>query len=373
VAIHELLRDRILDPLDMTSSAAAITNETRLDLATGYAPVHDDRPPQLTHPLVPAPWIVSNSADGSIVSDVLDMSAYARMLLRSGEGVLSAEAFERLTTPAIEDASTPGFGYAYGLWVGEEAGRRTIRHSGGMIGYTALLAVEPEEGLGCVMLLNGAGDRSDTVAFALACVRAALEGSSLPEVLEPADPAAIPAADAYAGRYRGDDRVVEIVGSGPGLELREGDASARLLPAGPDSFLLADPAFDRYLLRFGREASGSVVEAFHGGSWLVREGADVAPAGPTPVAWEGYPGLYRSNDPWLPVIRILLRKGELVREVTGDWEDVPHDVLVPIDDGWFRVGVEPWRPDRMRFEDVVDGIATAVRLDGGTWYRSFEP
>ena len=51
----------------------------------GYEPMFSDRPPQLRHPLVPAHWIVSNTADGSIVSNVIDMSAYARLLLARGD------------------------------------------------------------------------------------------------------------------------------------------------------------------------------------------------------------------------------------------------------------------------------------------------
>ena len=82
--MHELLRERILAPLGMASTEAAITNETRLNIAEGYEPLFDDRPPHLGHPLAPARWIVSNTADGSIVSNVLDMSAYARMLLGRG-------------------------------------------------------------------------------------------------------------------------------------------------------------------------------------------------------------------------------------------------------------------------------------------------
>jgi D-alanyl-D-alanine carboxypeptidase len=42
--VHALLRERLLGPLGMTSSVAAITDEERADLATGYAPMFTDRP-----------------------------------------------------------------------------------------------------------------------------------------------------------------------------------------------------------------------------------------------------------------------------------------------------------------------------------------
>ena len=79
-------RERVLEPLGMTSSVAAITDEIWTDLATGYEPMLTDRPAQLRHPLVPATSrIVSNTVDGSIVSNVVDMCAYARLLLARGD------------------------------------------------------------------------------------------------------------------------------------------------------------------------------------------------------------------------------------------------------------------------------------------------
>src|SRR5436305_306927 len=55
--IHELVRERVLAPLGMRSSEAAITNGARADLATGYETMYDDRPPRIDHPLVPARWL----------------------------------------------------------------------------------------------------------------------------------------------------------------------------------------------------------------------------------------------------------------------------------------------------------------------------
>jgi CubicO group peptidase (beta-lactamase class C family) len=374
--IQDLIRDRILVPLGMTSTDAVITNATRIDLATAYAPIHDDRPAQLSHPLVPAQWIVSTSADGSIVSNVIDMCAYARMLLCRGAGpeapVLSPDAFARLTSPVIDDPDTPGFGYAYGLWVGEQDGRWRIQHSGGMVGFTALLMVDPDDGLGAMMLLNGAGDRGETVRFALDAVRAALRGDPLPDVTDPEDPSRVAEGAAYAGTYEGDGRRFEIVQVDAGLALREGPVQAALEREAQDVFLVAHPALDRYHLRFERDSEARVVCALHGTHRLVHEGATPPEPAPHPPEWEAYPGVYRSNDPWIPVLRVVLRAGGLVKLCTSSWEDDVELPLVPLADGSFRVGAEQWRPDRMRFDDVVDGLATRAVYDGGSWYRSFE-
>ncbi len=136
----------------MTASVAAITEDVRTDLATGYEPVFTDRPAQLRHPLVPAVFTVSSTADGSIVSNVIDMAAHARLLLNRGAGpdgpVLSEAMFDVLTTKFVDQPDDPGTAYGYGLDVGEDERGPWIGHSGGMVGYTAFTAVEPESGLG---------------------------------------------------------------------------------------------------------------------------------------------------------------------------------------------------------------------------------
>jgi D-alanyl-D-alanine carboxypeptidase len=371
--VHELLRERVLVPIGMASSAAAITNDAQADCATGYRTIFDDRPPRVSHPLVPAAWLPFNTADGSIVSNVLDMSAYARMLLAGGAPLLDGASFSTLTTPVMDDEDWPTFRYAYGLWVGEEDGRRRIWHSGGMLGYTALLIVEPDEELGAVMMLNGEGDRRRTVRFALDAVRAALRGEALPDVGDPPSTTRIASADAYVGDYRDGERSMSIERHGDGLVVREGDRRATLEPTEDvdGGFLVDDPHLDRWPLRFGRDETGAVVEAFHGDDWLVNERwrGDDPPA--APPAWGAFPGLYRRANPWSPTLRVALRKGALVVEWTDDLAEMIEE-LVPLDDGWFHVGLEPWKPQWLRFEEVIDGRATRVHLNGGTWYRSFE-
>jgi hypothetical protein len=78
--------------------------------------------------------------------------------------------------------------------------------------------------------------------------------------------------------------------------------------------------------------------------------------------------VYRSNDPWSPVLRVFLRAGRL-------WLLWPseglEEELDPLEDGSFAVG-ERWTPRRLRFEEVVEGRATIAVYNGGRWYRSFE-
>jgi CubicO group peptidase (beta-lactamase class C family) len=375
--IDEQLRRRVLEPLGMAASTAAITNDVRTDAATGYRTLFDERPPRVSHPLVPAEWMPFNTADGSTVSNVLDMASYARMLLAGGAPLLDDDGFARLVEPVIADEDWPTFRYAYGLWVGREEGRRRIWHSGGMLGFTALLVAEPDDGLGCVMLLNGSGARRPTVRFALDAVRAALAGGDPPPAEPPPPLERIANADEFAGTYRADGRVLGIESAGDGLALVDGDRRARLqtIDNVADAFLVDDDALDRWPVRFGRDASGRVVELLHGDDWLVNDAWSGQEPPAHPAAWEAFPGVYRRANPWSATVRVALRKGRLAIEWNDDVEEA-FDELFPLegdgDEAEFHVGDELWKPQWVRFDDVVRGRATRLTMNGGVYYRSFE-
>ncbi len=377
--LPELLRRRIFAPLGMKATEGAITNETRTDLATGYQTLYDDRPPQERHPLVPATWINSASGDGSIVSNAVDMAAYARMLLSRGDSpagrLISDKGFELLTTGFVEDEGD--WRYGYGLMVGEPGGRPRWKHSGGMVGFTAQMTLDVESGLGVVLLLNGSGERASTVDFAIDAVGAALAGRHLPEIGPGPDPARTPNAPDYEGIYRRGPRTIELAAEAGRLRLRERAAGTDVVLSPEedvaDAFLVPDPAWDRFWLRFGRDADGRVIEAFHGDAWFVGEPQPASLRDPPepPEEWAAFTGHYRTYNPWMPSFRIVLRKGRLV--LTAPWEAEGDPELVPLGDGSFRVGREEWRPDRIRFDTIVEGAALRALYNEAAWYRSFTP
>jgi len=379
--IHRLLHQRVLVPLEMTGSVAAIDDAVRTDLATGYEPMFTDRPAQLRHPLVPATFTVSNTADGSIASSVIDMAAYARLLLNRGRGpqgeVLSDAMFARLTSPLIELPDDPGTSYGYGLDIGQDEHGPRIGHSGGMVGYTAYLAVEPDSGIGIVILQNGSGSKAGLTRVALDAVRACLRDQPLLEAWAPPAPTAIPDAGAFAGDYRSEDGdTLSVRVEGDGLSVVLGKVSARLErdPLGEpgDTFVIVHPELELFALRFGRDADGRVVEAFHGNAWFRGERYEGEAPEPPPEEWSAYPGLYRNDDPWCPTLRLVLRKGRLALQWPVELSDEEGDIeLRPLGDGWFAVN-EPWQPRRIRFDRIVDGRAVIAEFNGGRWYRSFE-
>ena len=75
-------------------------------------------------------------------------------------------------------------------------------HSGGMVGFSSYLMVDPDAGLGVVVLMNGNEERKDLVKYVLEAGRAAAAGQAVPAPPPPADPADLGgAAEEYAGVY----------------------------------------------------------------------------------------------------------------------------------------------------------------------------
>ena len=374
----ELLHERILKPLGMRRSEGSITHATRLDIAVGYEPVFDDRPAHLNHPLAPATWIVSNTADGAIVSTPPDMCAYARMLLGRGatlvDGhevrILSEEMFDLLTTGHV-DTDDREYRYGYGVDVWVRDGRRMLGHSGGMVGYTTLLRLDLDAGLACITHLNGGGDKIALTDHAIDTVRAAIAGAPLAPMPHPPAPTALPGADGLEGRYEG-ARPIELQRTSDGIRLVDGAVGVALERWPEDGdvevYLVPHPALDRYLLRVTRDGDGTVRELAHGPDRFAPEGRALDPGPAHDPAWEGYEGLYRSNNAWASTLRVFLRAGRLWVQ----WPvEGPEEPLDPLDDGTFAVG-ERWVPRRLAFDEITDGEASIVRFNGGGWYRSSE-
>lgn len=222
----EVIRRRVLEPMGMTSSEPAITNDIRPRLAVGYNPARDDRPWTDGDPLLPATWLETGTADGAIASTATDMAAFARMLLLEGEGpagrLLSTHSFAHMTTPV---PAIGAVGYALGIYSRRFGEHQYIGHTGGMIGYVAGLWCDPESGLGAVVLQNGPGHGPNMLARrVIRVVAKALEGrdpatelaerlatefpaESVNVALAPMDP--VPQPDpsllAIAGTYRSHD------------------------------------------------------------------------------------------------------------------------------------------------------------------------
>jgi D-alanyl-D-alanine carboxypeptidase len=370
--VHEVLHDRILGPLGMTRSVGGGPAPGRADAAVGYEPLLSDRPPHLQSQLAPAVWQVSNVADGSILSTVADLCAYARVVLGGGRGpsgtLLEPDRFERWIGP-YADAEERGARYGYGWNVVDLDGRRTIRHDGGTLGFNTFLAIRPDDDLAVAICLNGYGMRDALGAYALSVVSAAVAARPLPDPPIPEPPELVADAASIAGRFVGGDRTIEMEAAEGGLVLRSGPLRVRLerWPEQVDTFAVPHPAFERHLLRLARDPAGAVRGVSHGPRWYGREG-DPPDAEPSASAWDAFAGLYRSDAPWVKAIRVYERRGRLLATWPSDGDE---SELTPLPEGWLAVG-DPALPRRVRFLDLVDGRAQTMEYNGAVLTRSFD-
>jgi len=376
----EAIRSRLLNPLGMTASEPAITHDLRPRLAVGYASLYDDRPAHPSHPLVPATWLETESGDGSLASTPEDMAVYLRMLLNRGQGagerLLSEAGFAAMTQRIIaigEDAEPTCYGY--GIYALTVDGHSCVGHPGGMVGYSAGMIGDLDDGLGAFAIVNGPGDPNAIAFKALALLRAAQRGDT-PAAPEPPDPTLTDDAAAYAGAYRGDTGTLRLVAEDDRLVLKHDGERLVLEPYyEDDTFIVPHPAYDRFVFRFGRQADGGeVVELFHGAGWYVNDRYQGPTSFGTPPEWDAFPGHYRAHNPWATNFRVVRRKGQLwlVFPVAPDgFED--EQPLVPLGDGSFRAGTGETCPERLRFDTIVDGKALRAVLSDGVYERDFTP
>jgi D-alanyl-D-alanine carboxypeptidase len=361
---REIIRNRILVPLEMSATEPAITHDIRARLAVGYEYLHDDRLSHPDAPLAPATWLETETADGSIASNAADMCSFVRLLLRRGEGLLSEDAFAQMSTGnPLEDENDA---YGYGLLMRNLDGRRFIGHGGGMVGYLAGMQADADANLGVIVLQNGLG--AHPMALARTVLRIAdgepTRNTNLYMTSTP---------DELVGLYESDEpgrEPIELAASKNGTALRWNGREIGLEELDSDLFLAPDAAFDRFPIRVERQAADSP-ELWHGGQRYVPAGT-VARRLPEPSAeLQAIAGHYRSHNPWTTNFRIVLRGDQawLIFAGAPDGFDT-EQVLVPLDDGTYRVGTDPGNPEAVHFDTVVGGQALRAWLSGWPYYRA---
>ena len=346
----ELLRERILDPLGMTASEPAITNDMRERLAVGYEYGCDDRLGYSGAPLAPATWLETDTADGSIASTAEDMCAFARMLCATATG-RTADSSARPRSPGCASpTSTPAKcpATATGSRIGDLGGHRLIGHGGGMVGYRSALQADTEAGVAAVVLQNGPAAAPVTLARRAIGIALGRPPSVTPDARE------VP-----TGRYQpadGSGDAIELVAGRKGVLLRTAAGDIALDEWDDGLYAVADPAWDRFPL----EIDGTVTapELWHGDRRYVPTDTG-HPAGVSPPpALRAIAGHYRAHNPWAPHFRVVLRGARpwLLFPAPSDGFDASQP-LTATNDGEFRCGEDPANPERLSFDTVVDGHA----------------
>jgi CubicO group peptidase (beta-lactamase class C family) len=373
----DVIQTHILDPLGMTASEPAISHAIRPRLATGYRHLYDDRPSHTSHPLVPVVWLETDSGDGSIASTAEDMAKYVRMLLNRGQGphgpILSEEDYNRMTQPWIDGDYWIWGHYGYGLYVFEEGGFAHVGHGGDMPGYEAYITADLDNGLGTVVLVTQPYPAGLIWGVVRQFRSAYLDGTaSASAISSPADPARVAKPADFAGTFRGGDKTLILTATGERLLLNLDAEQVTLEARGRDRFYVNHPEFDRYLLQFGRTdtsaAHAVVVEAFYGPDWYTNDRYSGQKVFEYPQAWHAFAGHYRSFNPWESNFRVIVRKGQLLLV----WPAGDEETLIPLAPAEFRVG-EDFSPERLRFDQVVNGQALRANLSNCDYYRCFTP
>jgi D-alanyl-D-alanine carboxypeptidase len=362
----DIVQERILDPLEMTNTHPVIINRIRPLMAVGYTRLYDDRPSHRTDPIVPATWFQTNTADGCLASSIIDLATYLRLYLGRGtlndQTIITDENFAAMSAPLIAmDRNDLSASYGYGIMTGTLDGRPVLGHSGGMVGYRSDMRGFPDPGVGVVAMVNGIGDPAEFTTFALRLLAAHATGNELPKVPDPRDLYHVANPAEYAGRYESGEHHIDLAAGDERLLLRIGDDEVPLECRGDDRFYVPQAEMRRFLLSFGRNDQGDVVETFHGNTWYVNERYDGPLAIDYPDEWNALTGDYRSHNPWHPHLRILLRKGRL-------YVDGHPEPLQQFEDGSFG---HQGDPERLRFDTLVDGVALRLNYSGNDFYRFF--
>ena len=383
----EVLRERILEPLGMTATVPVISHGSRNGMATGYVPLHDDRPRRRGDALIPATWMEYAAGDGSPAATAEDMARYARLWLNGGRigtrAIVSPAGFDRMTTPSIRMdrgyAYKHDYGYGYGIITHHADGHHFIGHGGSTVGFGAIMLTDQTEGLGATILCNGSDvDTYQPARFAIDIASAVRAGRPAPVAPDIPDPTEIADATRYVGDYiRGDDgRRLSVRAAGRGLRISFAGGDCLLEHTAGNSFCAPVDQFDPFPLRFrsaGCDGHEPMAEIAHGADVYIREGA-TSPDTPVehPAAWSAYVGHYRSHAPYMPNFRVVLRRGSLLLA----WPRGAEEALTPRDPenmatGWFDVGLagSP-TAERVKFDTVVGSRALRAQwTGGGSFYR----
>lgn len=363
----EVIREKILDPLEMRNTFAVTTSELRPGMAVGYRDLYDDRPAHHSHPLVPAHWVETNSGDGCIVSTAEDMAKFARMLLNKGQGphsqVMTLASYQKMTRPMIEDE---GDAYSYGMYIFEEEGFTIAGHGGDVPGYESYLWLDLDHKLGAIVLMAQPYTRRASF-LALEYFQAVTRGQTVPELPKLPDFTHVANPQEYAGAYCTSNCTLSFEAEGHHLLLCYQNLRLVLEERMKDCFYVNHPDWDRFLFSFSRSPEGQVAEVTYGPMWFTNKHYHGPIEFDTPAEWSAFAGHYRSHNPWVTNFRVFVRKGQLILcEPTGE-----EEILVPLGGNLFRIGEDEFVPERIAFDQLAGGQALRATRSGCPYYRFF--
>ena len=155
---REYVRKRILEPLGMNRTFFGRGKlEADKDAAVPYIITKEGEQKE-------SGYVYSLTADGGLISNVMDLARYITMYLNRGEyngnRILPSELIEEMEKPRIK-LPVQVFGgeaYGYGLMtVPNFLGYKLVGHGGSVLTATAYVGYVPERKIGIALLANGSG------------------------------------------------------------------------------------------------------------------------------------------------------------------------------------------------------------------------
>jgi CubicO group peptidase (beta-lactamase class C family) len=186
-----LIAQRVFKPLGMTGSNMTIAEFEKAEHALGYEIRNDeDGEPEG----VIGAWLMDltpQAPAGAINSSIEDMAKWLAFVLDRGKTneLVSADRMEQFLSPQMKISEESN--YALGWFVDKWRNKKKVHHGGNVAGFSAMVAMLPEEDLGYVMLTNLSATplaaTIDDAVFSLAMPKKA--GVLLRERADPGDPA----------------------------------------------------------------------------------------------------------------------------------------------------------------------------------------
>jgi CubicO group peptidase (beta-lactamase class C family) len=156
------VRERIFEPLGMTNSNFSVLDSQK---APDFAQPYRERDDKIEK--IPFRHIETVGPAGSINSSVNDMARWIRLHLSGGKvgdrQLINPAILADLHTPRMPSGAPPErpeilpVGYALGWFVEVYRGRPLVHHGGNIDGFSALVAMLPQDDLGMVVLTNRNG------------------------------------------------------------------------------------------------------------------------------------------------------------------------------------------------------------------------
>jgi CubicO group peptidase (beta-lactamase class C family) len=222
---EDFIRERIFEPLGMTSSGYLSRNRIIPHLATGYEMAWRV---EGFRPYVSETLVYSAGALHSTVEDLARWDAALR-----DARLLDRDTLKRMEQPlTLNDGRREGYGLGWGL--SRFRGRPVVHHAGGVPGYSAFLGRFVEDDLTIIILSNwGLFDAAALLARRIA--------NALLDLPEPLPPEGLPSTEAntlmsMTGSYaNGIGDVIEFRVEDEGLRA-SGELNADLVPLTPTTF-----------------------------------------------------------------------------------------------------------------------------------------